>query len=116
MNLMNFVIDTLANSNSEEEAKEKVEAALVAKRNPELAKQMAKEHIQSSFEEDLNEIIKEHSNDVLMLDLMCKASIASNIQRLKSSEIFQILSGKGKAEYDLFIEGIANEVINKYFE
>lgn len=47
---------------------------------------------------------------------MCKASIASNIQRLKSSEIFQILSGKGKAEYDLFIEGIANEVINKYFE
>lgn len=113
---MDSVIDLLADSNNEEEAKEKFAGMLAAKRNPELALRMVMESIQTSFEDDLNEIIKENCNNTIMLDLLCKASITSNIEAFKSSSTMQIMSGLDKSQYDLFVDKIAKEVMNKYFE
>ena len=115
-NFMDSVIDCLADSNNEEEAKEKFAGMLAAKRNPEFALKMIMEKIQTSFEEDLNKIIKDNYNNSIMLDLLCKSSIASNIEAFKSSSTMHIMSGLSKSQYDLFVDKIAKEIMNKYFE
>ena len=114
--LTDDILEIIANSKGEENTNDNFTCYLAAKQNPQESLAQIKLRIRNSFEEDIKQVIKEYMDDSLMLDLMCKASIAAGIESCKESYSLQLLSGLNKEDFEKLVDEIAIEAMNKYFE